>query len=155
GFSIDLWLDPRAASDLVVGGVPRSRVPELVLLLSLSAGVLAIAILQLPRESAPMRLGGGFIGSVSPQLRPPVAQIRIFAETLLLSRARSRAEEERALRVIDREARRLSQLVENVLTFSRSRRGVLTVSPEVVPLAPLVREVLESFSPVAEARQVT
>ncbi|HWZ85479.1 MAG TPA: HAMP domain-containing sensor histidine kinase [Thermoanaerobaculia bacterium] len=154
GFVLDLSVDPGAASQLVSGGLPRSRLPGLLLLLGLSAGFTVTAILQLRRESALLRLREEFIASVSHELRTPLTQIRVFAETLLLSRARSEEEEERSLRIIDREARRLSQLVENVLLFSRTSRGVLTVSPEVFRLAPLVREVLEGFSPIAEARQV-
>ncbi len=154
GFTLDLSIDPAAAPSLVTGGLPRSRLPVLLVLLGLSAGFIVTAILQLRRESALMRLREEFIGSVSHELRTPLTQIRIFAETLLLERARSQEEEERSLRIIDREARRLSQLVENVLLFSRSNRGVLTVAPEALALAPLVREVLESFSPIAEGRQV-
>lgn len=155
GFTVDLALDPSAAPELVSGGLPRSRLPVLIVLLGLSAGFTATAILQLRRENALMRLREEFIGSVSHELRTPLTQIRIFAETLLLGRARSEEETERSLRIVDREARRLSQLVENVLLFSRSNRGILEIAPETVALAPLVREVLESFSPIAEGRQVS
>ena len=154
GFSLELSLDPSAAPQLVRGGLPRSPLPGLLVLLGLSAGFTGLAIVQLRRENALLRLREEFISSVSHELRTPLTQIRIFAETLLLSRTRSEEEAERSLRVIDREARRLSQLVENVLLFSRTMRGALTVSSEVFALAPLVREVLESFSPIAEARQV-
>lgn len=154
GFTAELTLDRKAAPELVRGGLPRSPLPGLLVLLSLSGGFLAMAILQLRRESALMRLREEFISSVSHELRTPLTQIRVFAETLWLSRARSEEEEERSLRVIDREARRLSQLVENVLLFSRTTRGTVTVLSEVFPIAPLIREVLESFSPIADARQV-
>jgi signal transduction histidine kinase len=154
GFTVDLALDRKAAPQLVSGGVPRSPLPGLIVLLGLSAGFLAAAILQLRRENVLMRLREEFISSVSHELRTPLTQIRVFAETLWLSRARSEEEQERSLRVIDREARRLSQLVENVLLFSRTTRGTLAVSSEVFPIVPLVREVLESFSPIADARQV-
>jgi signal transduction histidine kinase len=154
GFTVDLALDRTAAPELVRGGLPRSPLPGLLLLLGLSTAFLAAAILQLRRENALIRLREEFISSVSHELRTPLTQIRVFAETLWLSRARSEEEQERALRVIDREARRLSQLVENVLLYSRTTRGTLALSTEVFPIAPLVREVLESFSPIAQGRQV-
>ncbi len=154
GFSLELALDPSAAPQLVRGGLPRSPLPGLLVLLGLSAGFTGLAIVQLRRENSLLRLREEFISSVSHELRTPLTQIRIFAETLLLSRTRSEEEAERSLRVIDREARRLSQLVENVLLFSRTMRGALMVAPEVFPLAPLVREVVESFSPIADARRV-
>jgi signal transduction histidine kinase len=154
GYTARVTLDTAAAPLLVSGGLPRSRLPFLALMLLVSAGVTAAALLQLRRERAFLRLREEFVASVSHELRTPLTQIRMFAETLLLARTRSEAEEERALVVIDREARRLTHLVENVLVSSRASRGVLTVSPEDRSVAPLLREVVESFSTVAEARRV-
>jgi signal transduction histidine kinase len=57
--------------------------------------------------------------------------------------------------VIDRESRRLAHLVENLLQFSRSgRAGPAGPPPPPHELGALVREVVESFSPVAEAAGV-
>jgi len=154
GYTADVTLDTRAAPLLVSGGLPRSRLPFLLVMLLLSAGVTAAAILQLRRERAFLKEREEFVASVSHELRTPLTQIRMFAETLLLARTRSEAEEERAIAVIDREARRLSHLVENVLVSSRASRGVLSVSPEDRSVAPLLREVVEGFASVAEARRV-
>src|SRR6202521_1780618 len=154
GYSTDLTLDTRAAPLLVSGGLPASRLPFLLFLLVLSAGFTAAAILQLRRERTFLRLREEFIASISHELRTPLTQIRMFAETLLFARTRSEAEERRALSIIDREARRLSHLVENVLVFSRASRGVLSLSPEERLLAPLLREVFESFHSVVAARKV-
>jgi signal transduction histidine kinase len=154
GYTADVSLDEAAAPLLLSGGLPRTRLPFLLLMLLLSAGVTLAAILQLRRERAFLRLREEFVASVSHELRTPLTQIRMFAETLLLGRARSEAEEERALAIIDREARRLSHLVENVLVSSRASRGVLTVSPEDRAMAPLLRDVVEGFASVAEARRV-
>jgi signal transduction histidine kinase len=154
GYTTEVTLDAAAAPLLLTGGLPRSRLPFLLLMLLLSAGVTLAAVLQLRRERAFLRLREEFVASVSHELRTPLTQIRMFAETLLLARTRSEAEEERALAIIDREARRLSHLVENVLVSSRASRGVLTVSPEDRAVAPLLREVVESFASVAEGRRV-
>lgn len=154
GYTADMTLDPRAAPLLVSGGLPASRLPFLLLLLGLSTGFTAAAILQLRRERTFLRLREEFVASISHELRTPLAQIRMFAETLLLGRTRSRAEERRAIAIVDREARRLSHLVEGVLVFSRASRGILSLTLERRRLAPLLREVVESFSTVLEARQV-
>jgi len=154
GYVTDLTLDTLAAPLLVSGGLPVSRLPFLILLLVLSAGFTAAAILQLRRERTFLRLREEFVASISHELRTPLTQIRMFAETLLFARTRSEGEERRALAIIDREARRLSHLVENVLVFSRASRGVLSLSPEDRLLAPLLREVVETFHSVVEARQV-
>jgi signal transduction histidine kinase len=154
GYTADLSLDPRAAPRLVSGGLPASRLPFLLLLLGLSAGFTAAAVLQLRQERTFLRLREEFIASISHELRTPLTQIRMFAETLLFARTRSEAEEQRSIAIIDREARRLSHLVENVLVFSRASRGVLSLCPEERPMAPLFREVIESFYAVVEARKV-
>ncbi|HWC72916.1 MAG TPA: ATP-binding protein, partial [Gemmatimonadales bacterium] len=43
-------------------------------------------------------------------------------------------------------------LVENLLHFSRSERQAAHIAPEPTALAPLVREVLDGFTPLAAAR---
>src|SRR6185503_9015630 len=72
-------------------------------------------------------------------------------ETLLLNRVRSASEERRALEIIHQESRRLTHLVENVLSFSRAERGIDRLSTSRLPLVPLVSEVVEGFSPLARA----
>ena len=116
-------IDPGASSSLVIGGLPRSRLGFLALLTALTAGLILAAILLLRRERALASLRSEFVSRVSHELRTPLTQIRIFAETLLFDRFRSDEERSRALSIIDRESRRLSNLVENVLRFSRGERG--------------------------------
>ena len=53
-----------------------------------------------------------FVNQVSHELRTPLTQIRLFAETLLLGRARTAEDERRALEIIDRESHRLARLVD-------------------------------------------
>ncbi|MGH8722768.1 MAG: sensor histidine kinase, partial [Burkholderiales bacterium] len=77
------------------------------------------------------------------------------SETLLLGRVRSDDERRRSLAIIDQEARRLTHLVENLLHFSRSERQAARVVLEPTALAPLVREVMDGFAPLAAARGVT
>ena len=106
------------------------------------------AILQLRREMAFQQLRDEFVSSVSHELRTPLTQIRMFAETLLLDRIRSTEEHRRSLEIIDREARRLTQLVENVLQFSRMERTIDSLSKENRELAPLIQEIVEDFESV-------
>ncbi len=151
GFTAEVEIDPSAAPDLVIGGLPGSRLPQVTALLGLAAVLLAAAVVQLRRERALERLRSEFVASASHELRTPLTQIRMFAETLRLGRIRSEGERGRALEIIDREARRLGHLVENLLQFSRSGRGAPTAAPVVQELGPLVAEVVESFRPVAAA----
>ena len=118
-------LRPEAAARLVEGGVPASPLPLLVGLLAVTAGVVGLAFLQLRRQHELARLRADFVSGVSHELRTPLTQIRMFSELLLGGRLRTDAERDRSLRLIDREARRLAFLVENVLDFSRAERGTL------------------------------
>jgi signal transduction histidine kinase len=145
-------LRPEAAARLVEGGVPASPLPLLVGLLAVTAGVVALAFLQLRRQHELARLRADFVSGVSHELRTPLTQIRMFSELLLGGRLRTDAERDRSLRLIDREARRLAFLVENVLDFSRAERGTLDVSPQPTRVGDAVEEIVDGFRPVASAR---
>jgi signal transduction histidine kinase len=147
----EVLLRPEAASRLVIGGLPRSRLPVLLGLLALSGALALAALLQLRREHQLAALRSDFVSSVSHELRTPLAQIRLFSETLLLNRVRSPAEGRRALEIIQQESRRLTHLVDNVLFFSRGERGVERLSAAPLPLAPLVSELVEAFVPLARS----
>src|SRR6266705_1829388 len=152
---VQVALRPDMAPKLVIGGMPRSRLPQLLALLAVTAGLIVAALLQLRREYELSRLRADFVSGVSHELRTPLAQIRMFSETLLLGRVRSDEEQLRSLEIIDQEARRLTHLVENLLHFSRSERQLTRLSPAPTPLAPLVSEAAEGFAPLAAARGVT
>ncbi len=152
GIRVGVTLRPEAAAGLVIGGLPRSRIPTILGLLALAVGLVMVAIVQLRREQELALLRTDFVSSVSHQLRTPLAQIRMFAETLLLGRVRSEDERRRSLEIIVKESQRLTHQVENVLHFSRALRGEMQLSPREMHLAPLVQEVLETFCPLAEAQ---
>jgi signal transduction histidine kinase len=148
-FVLRTAVDPAAAAKLAIGGLPRSRLPVLVALMAVTVGLTLIAALQLRRERLLGRMRSDFVSRVSHELRTPLTQIRMFAETLLLDRVRSAEERSHYLAIIDREARRLSNLVENVLRFSRTERGDVRLTPRPHDLGPLVRDLLEEFRPLA------
>ena len=154
GLHVQVTLRPDIADKLVIGGLPRSRLPFVLGVLLLTAGLIVTALVQLRREYDLARLRTDFVSGVSHELRTPLAQIRMFGETLLLGRVRSDAERRRSLEIIDQEARRLTHLVENLLHFSRSERQAHRVAPEPTWMAPLIRSVVEAFAPLAVPRRV-
>ncbi len=154
GLKLTVCIDPEAAPRLVIGGLPRSRLPILLSLLLLTIGLLGASVWQMRRERALARMRSEFVARVSHELRTPLTQIRMFAETLLLGRARTPEEHRRSVEIIDQEARRLSHLVENILQFSRGERGTTRLAPRPVEMAPLLRDLAEKFQPVARTRQV-
>jgi signal transduction histidine kinase len=128
---------------------PGSRLPLLLGLLALTAGLAVVALRQLRREQELVRMHSDFTSSVSHELRTPLTQILLFTETLELGRAAGEDEQRVALGIIGQEARRLAHLVENVLQFSRAERRTTQVQTRMVELAPLLREIIERFAPLA------
>ena len=143
------------ADNLVVGGLPQSRLPMLIALFVIAAGLLSVALLQLRRQQELARLRTEFVSGVSHELRTPLAQIRWFAELLHMGKLRSEEERARSAGIIDQEARRLTYLVENVLNFSRGEKGTNRISPIAGDLDREIADALELFAPLARARKMS
>ena len=154
GMTFKASVPASAAGTLLLGGLPRSRVPIVVSALALAAGLLAAAIALARRERALAAMRVEFVSAVSHELRTPLAQIRLFAETLLLDRTRSEEERRRSLAILDQEARRLSNLVDNTLQFSRAEKGTISLDLAEHDLSRIVLDAVEAFSPLASARGV-
>jgi signal transduction histidine kinase len=155
GIMIHAQIRPDLAGELVIGGLPRSRLPLLLGMLALAAALSIVAVTQLRREGELARIRSDFVSSVSHELRTPLAQIRLYAETMRLGRFATDAQRTRALEHIDRETRRLSHLVENVLRFARGANGGADASGRRDPVD-IVRETAEivaEFEPLAAARR--
>ncbi len=153
GMTATVSLDPDLTESLISGGSPLRRLPLLIALFVLCAAMIAAAIALWRREQTVARLRSDFVSGVSHELRTPLAQIRMFAETLKLGRVRSEDERDRSLAIIDHEARRLTQLVENLLYFSRGERRAQRVELHLADLGELVSETVATFRPLATARQ--
>jgi signal transduction histidine kinase len=148
-------LRPELASQLIVGGLPRSRLPLLAGVFVLTAGLLGVAWRQLHRQQELARLRTEFVSGVSHELRTPLAQIRWFAELLHLGKLRSDDERARSAGIIDQEARRLTYLVENVLNFSRAEKGTNRITPSTLDLDAEMRDGVEMFTPLARSRRMS
>ena len=155
GFAVKVAMRPAFASRIAVGSWTWNRSQLVLGLITLSAGLVIVSLLQLHRERQLARVKSELVSGVSHELRTPLAQIRMFAEMLRLGWVRSDDERQRSVAIIDQEARRLAHLVENILQFSRAERSAPRVSLETLEIATLVDEVAESFAPLAGARGVT
>lgn len=154
GLTVQCSFAPRAISALIPGGMPRSRLPLLIVMLLTSSMVLAAAFLVLRRERQLTYIRADFVSGVSHELRTPLTQIRMFSETLLLDRVRSADERQRSLRIINEEAQRLTNLVENVLFLSRGARAGRPPSLDDCDMEALVAEAVDAFAPLAMRRDV-
>jgi signal transduction histidine kinase len=155
GMHVRAEIRQRNADKLIVGGSPTSRLPFLAVLLILSAALSLVALAQIMRENDLARAREGFVSSISHELRTPVAQIRLYLETLRLGRVDDDATRDWSLSNIDRETQRLSNLVDNVLRFSNTRSRIIPAPPQRVDVIAETRAVVEEFRPLAASRQVT
>jgi signal transduction histidine kinase len=120
-------------------------------LIALTLAVGAGGLLEMRRHEQLARLREGFVSSVSHELRTPLTQIRMLAELLSDEKLRSSGERTRAVHIIHREAQRLTQLVENILQFSRIRASSAGEELRDVDVDQAVGEVVASFQPLAES----
>ena len=157
-----LGIDPEVGASLIIGGLPEARLPfiygDLVAVFGglwfIAALLIVIALVLLYKERSMAYLRADFVSRVSHELRTPLAQIMMFAQTLMLGRVRIEEDRQRSLEVIDKEAQRLSHLVENILQFSRVERGQTEVNIVSKPLYPLVRSVANQFRPIMREGQL-
>jgi signal transduction histidine kinase len=152
GLRFQVAINPAAADRLIIGGLPRSRLPEVLATAFVAVSLLGLLLYQFRRQEELGRLRDDFVSGVSHELRTPLAQIRLLAELLRLDKVPTDEKKERSLRIIDQEARRLSFLVESILSFTHARPGQLT--PVSTDVAAEIDEIVAGFEPLAHANGV-
>lgn len=140
------------AGKLIIGGLPRTRLPVLLLLMAITGTLSVLTLRQMARERALVRSRENFVTSVSHELRTPLAQMQLYLDTLQMGRTSTQAERDWALSHIARETRRLTHLVENVLHVSRPPAAPAAAAP-VTDVSAEVAEAVESFRPLARSRK--
>jgi len=104
------------------------------------------------RELELSRLKSDFVSNVSHELKTPLTLIRMFAETLMLGRAKTKDKEQEYYRIITRESERLTQLIDNVLDFSRIESGRKQYQFAIEDVGELARITVESYRDEMEQR---
>jgi signal transduction histidine kinase len=154
GFAIRVAVKPDVAGTLVIGGLPRSRLPMLLGLLGLATALAFVAFQQLRRAAALTRTRASFVAAVSHELRTPLSQIRLYLDTLRLNRVSSDRDRVRSLENLDREATRLGNLVENVLRFASIGQSK-AARPDVCDVDAEIRNTAAAFEPLARSGRAT
>ncbi|MBW1811030.1 MAG: HAMP domain-containing histidine kinase [Deltaproteobacteria bacterium] len=149
---LDLILTDSASIDQLTES--RTRMYFWVLLFVVAALVLGIlrTMQVMYRETKLSKLKTDFVSSVSHELRTPLTSIRMFTETLLLERVKTKEEERECLETIGKETERLSRLVERILDFSRMEAGRKAFRFKAEDLCELVQLALAACRPLIEAK---
>ena len=89
-----------------------------------------------------------FLATLAHELRNPIAPM-LFS-LALLQRPQGTADQARAHAIIERQARHLVRLIDDLLDVSRINRGLVDLKREVVAIGPLVSQALETVAPAME-----
>src|SRR5918911_842665 len=127
--------EPRAASDAKVRG---------------AIGV----FFDITRLERLERVRQEFLSNVSHELRTPLTAIRTFVETLAEGALDDPAHNRRFLSIIDRNAARMHDLIDDILELSAIEAGTVTVERAPVRLHSLVQDVLTALAARAQEREI-
>jgi two-component system sensor histidine kinase KdpD len=101
------------------------------------------------------RMKTELLSTVSHELRTPLGSIKGYATTLLSHGSKlGRGEQREFLEIIDSEADRLRELIENLLHLSRLEAGVLRIDKEPVRLAATTRDVVRKVQLASPSHQL-
>ncbi len=149
-----LWLLPHLDLQIKLQGISleqlsRQRIRTNLIFLSVVDLVLLLGVLYLLRnikhEMALAKLKTDFVANVSHELRTPLALIRMHAETLEMGRVHSEEKKQHYYRTIMAESARLTQLITNILDFSRIESNRKEYNLSVQDLGKLVRTTLKMY----------
>lgn len=117
---------------------------------ALLLGFALAARIRSERRLAEQRVS--FVNRVSHELRTPLTNMLLNLDAASEHVQESSAS--RRLGLVREEARRLSRLIENVLTFSRKHRGEVDVKARACDPAAVIASVVEQFAPSYARREI-
>jgi len=132
-------------------------------LLILGLAALGLALVGLAiyfyRESARELRDAGqrvsFVNHVSHELKTPLTNIRMYAELLQEQLAGEDERTGRHLDVVVTESQRLSRLIDNVLTFSRHKRGTLKLRRVSGVVDEVISRLIDHLSCALEEKKIS
>ena len=93
------------------------------------------------RAQEALRARDEFLSVAAHEIRGPLTAIHLAAQTIKKGKSRPRGAARRCSAVVEREDRRLSQFVDELLDLGRIREGRLQLQYETVSLGEVVRDV--------------
>src|SRR5437588_670903 len=118
-------------------------------------GGIALALRAASREMKLSRMKTDFVSNVSHELRTPLASIRVFGEFLKTGRVRDEGKVCEYGEYIETESRRLTQLVNKILDFSRIESGRKIYDFQQASASDLVHATLKAFEVQLKQRGFT
>lgn len=113
----------------------------LIVLGTCGTAILISQVLQ--RQLRLARLKSDLVGTVSHELKTPLASVRLLVDTLLESEEYDEQQTTDYLQLISKENARLTRLIDNFLTFSRMERGRIGFEFSLIDPAELIERAFE------------
>jgi len=99
------------------------------------------------------RVKDEFLATLSHELRTPLTSVLGWSRLLRLGKL-SKADQDRALAIVERNAQAQSKLIEDLLDVSRIISGKLRIEFQPIQVAAVVKDVIDEFRPAAEAKSI-
>jgi two-component system phosphate regulon sensor histidine kinase PhoR len=109
---------------------------------------------DISRLTALERTRRDFVGNVSHELRTPLAAVKAYAETLASGGPEDEAGRAEFVREIERNADRMTRLVDDLLALSALESGARAPAKEPVSLMRVTGEVVAALKPLAEKKRI-
>lgn len=130
--SLPVRLEPKPSRIVGTWPMPLIAVWGLLLLVAIAFGWLMRQTLNLSERRA------AFVSAVTHELRTPLTTFRLYTEILSEGLAKDPEQQQSYFQTLNREANRLTHLVENVLAYARLEHGRSTARNETLSVADLV-----------------
>lgn len=157
-FQLASTIDESLAPDLIIGGLPKSQKFQIAMLILVALFSIWVMFWLNRKTTLLNKSKSLFIARASHELKTPLTQIRLFAETLELNRIQDKESQKDYLRIIKKESIRLGQLVDNILNHHHAdpdHLPTLITHIECLPLASFLNGVVNEQSILWSQKNIT
>jgi signal transduction histidine kinase len=96
-----------------------------------------------------------FLSNVSHELRTPLSYVKGYSQALDEGMLKTEEDHKKYIKVIRQEADRLARLVDDLFDLTQMDEGQLRLSEEQVDLDEIVRKMIQTVDPRAQAKNIT
>jgi PAS domain S-box-containing protein len=100
------------------------------------------------------RVKDDFLATLSHELRTPLSVILGWTQILLKGHASGPGDQQRAIEVIDRNARAQVQLIDDLLDLSRIMTGKIRLDVQQISMPEVVQKAIDSALPIAQNKEI-
>ncbi len=117
-------------------------------------GFMLVLLMDMTLQRNLEKVRRDFVANVSHELRSPLTSLAGFIETILDNNIQDQETLLRFLKIMDEEAKRMSRLIDDLLSLSRVEVDEHIIPSETVPLMEVIRSVIHSLNDRARRRKI-